>query len=300
VLLLHRQGDQGKDTSSRVTWHSKHDKPQGIDLGLVRHDSITHQHPDQSMLSCCLQSVLGICRTLFLVILLALGANFIHKDTRRLVLLPVERMVTRVKDMAEDPLRQGTMPRVSRSMPDPTASADAAWAEATKASAALTAVRAACRMVAGPRTAAHLSSPAPGAESEMGDSVATSALVSRKQSFAGNNLGGSQMSDASGFVTSDVLGVHHRSCPSPGLPGYEAGDSDSSPSRALRSVKSRRGSWAVYGPQGGPNLAAAVPRLQAAAKKPTTKLRKASHAAGSAVMKVRGMVDHVVCRLCCV
>jgi hypothetical protein len=234
-----------------------------------------------------LQSIFGICRTLFLVILLALGANFIHKDTRRLVLLPVERMVSRVKDMAEDPLRQGTMPSVGRSLPDPAASADAAWAEATKASVTLTAVRAACRMVAGPRTAAQLASPAPGAESEMGDSVATSALVSRKPSFAGNNLGGSQLSDTSGFVTSDVLGVHHRGSPSPGPPGYEGGESEASPSRTLRSVRSRRGSWAVYGPQGGPNLAAAVPRLQAAAKKPSTRVGKASHAAGRLVTKVR-------------
>eukprot|EP00879_Flechtneria_rotunda_P029960 GHRR01032430.1.p1 GENE.GHRR01032430.1~~GHRR01032430.1.p1 ORF type:complete len:567 (+),score=192.97 GHRR01032430.1:174-1703(+) len=50
------------------------------------------------------QSVYGIARTLFLVCLLATGAMLIHRDTYRLVLQPVQRMVERVREMAEDPL----------------------------------------------------------------------------------------------------------------------------------------------------------------------------------------------------
>lgn len=46
----------------------------------------------------------GIARTLFLVCLLALGSYLIHSDTYRLVLQPVQRMVERVREMAEDPL----------------------------------------------------------------------------------------------------------------------------------------------------------------------------------------------------
>jgi len=48
--------------------------------------------------------VYGIARTLFLVCLLALGSYLIHSDTYRLVLQPVQRMVERVREMAEDPL----------------------------------------------------------------------------------------------------------------------------------------------------------------------------------------------------
>jgi hypothetical protein len=48
--------------------------------------------------------VYGIARTLFLVCLLGLGSFLIHADTYRLVLQPVQRMVERVREMAEDPL----------------------------------------------------------------------------------------------------------------------------------------------------------------------------------------------------
>lgn len=53
--------------------------------------------------------MLSLARTLFLVLLLAAGSYFIHRDTRRLVLRPVERMVGRVREMAEDPLMQVRM-----------------------------------------------------------------------------------------------------------------------------------------------------------------------------------------------
>lgn len=51
-----------------------------------------------------MQSLYGIARTMFLASLLAVGAMLIHQDTYRLVLQPVQRMVERVKEMAEDPL----------------------------------------------------------------------------------------------------------------------------------------------------------------------------------------------------
>jgi hypothetical protein len=51
-------------------------------------------------------SLLSLARTLFLVLLLAAGAAALSLDSRRLVLRPVERMVDRVREMAEDPLRQ--------------------------------------------------------------------------------------------------------------------------------------------------------------------------------------------------
>lgn len=60
------------------------------------------------------QSIFGMARTLFLVCLLALGAYFIHHDTRRLVLDPVERMVERVREMAEDPLTQATIHHIKK------------------------------------------------------------------------------------------------------------------------------------------------------------------------------------------
>jgi hypothetical protein len=56
-----------------------------------------------------LQSVYGIARTMFLACLLAAGAMLIHQDTFRLVLQPVQRMVERVREMAEDPLLQAAV-----------------------------------------------------------------------------------------------------------------------------------------------------------------------------------------------
>lgn len=51
-------------------------------------------------------SLLSLARTLFLVLLLAAGSYYLHADTHALVLRPVERMVERVREMAEDPLMQ--------------------------------------------------------------------------------------------------------------------------------------------------------------------------------------------------
>lgn len=44
-------------------------------------------------------------RSLFLLMLFGLGAYFLNHDTRRLVLKPIERMVQRLQDMAENPLK---------------------------------------------------------------------------------------------------------------------------------------------------------------------------------------------------
>lgn len=55
------------------------------------------------------QSLLAVIRTLFLVVILALGVIFVHRDTQLLVLQPIERMMERVKEMAENPLTQATL-----------------------------------------------------------------------------------------------------------------------------------------------------------------------------------------------
>lgn len=61
--------------------------------------------PSSHLLLCpVMQSVYGIARTMYLACLLAVGAMLIHQDTYKLVLQPVQRMVERVKEMAEDPL----------------------------------------------------------------------------------------------------------------------------------------------------------------------------------------------------
>lgn len=52
-----------------------------------------------------LQAILNLARSLFLVLLFALGAYFINRDTRQLVLVPIERMVAIVQDMAQNPLQ---------------------------------------------------------------------------------------------------------------------------------------------------------------------------------------------------
>ncbi len=76
-----------------------------------------------------MSSLLSLARTLFLVMLLAAGSYFIHLDTRRLVLRPVERMVERVREMAEDPLLQANL-RLGGLPPPPPPAAAAAGREA--------------------------------------------------------------------------------------------------------------------------------------------------------------------------
>lgn len=52
------------------------------------------------------QAGLNILKTIFIVIILGMGAYFFSRDANDLVLLPIERMIKRVKDMAENPLKK--------------------------------------------------------------------------------------------------------------------------------------------------------------------------------------------------
>ncbi|KAG2449913.1 hypothetical protein HYH02_000019 [Chlamydomonas schloesseri] len=51
-----------------------------------------------------LSSILNMARSLFIIILLVTGAYFLNRDSRNLVLLPIERMIQRLQEMAENPL----------------------------------------------------------------------------------------------------------------------------------------------------------------------------------------------------
>lgn len=66
-------------------------------------DALTCCCPPSNWL--CTQAILNIMRSLFLLMLFGLGAYFLNHDTRRLVLKPIERMVQRLQDMAENPLK---------------------------------------------------------------------------------------------------------------------------------------------------------------------------------------------------
>ena len=56
-----------------------------------------------------LQAILNMLRTVFICIVLGLGAMLFSKDANDLVLYPIERMVKRVQDMAENPLAKRTV-----------------------------------------------------------------------------------------------------------------------------------------------------------------------------------------------
>ncbi|KAG2495222.1 hypothetical protein HYH03_006828 [Edaphochlamys debaryana] len=49
-------------------------------------------------------AILNIARSLFIIVLLVTGAHFLNRDSRNLVLLPIERMIQRVQEMSENPL----------------------------------------------------------------------------------------------------------------------------------------------------------------------------------------------------
>ena len=51
-----------------------------------------------------MKAILSIVRTLFLVILLSVAAIFLSKDSSELILNPLERMLAKVKKIAENPL----------------------------------------------------------------------------------------------------------------------------------------------------------------------------------------------------
>ena len=51
-----------------------------------------------------LDAGLGICRTIFICFVLAGGALFFSKDTNELVIMPIEKMIEKVKKIAKNPL----------------------------------------------------------------------------------------------------------------------------------------------------------------------------------------------------
>jgi hypothetical protein len=51
-----------------------------------------------------LEAGLSLCKTVFVCIVLTLGAIFFTKDANELVLIPIERMIDRVKRIARNPL----------------------------------------------------------------------------------------------------------------------------------------------------------------------------------------------------
>jgi hypothetical protein len=50
-----------------------------------------------------LNGILQMCKTVFILIVLGVGALLFSADANRLVLIPVDRMVQRVKSMADNP-----------------------------------------------------------------------------------------------------------------------------------------------------------------------------------------------------
>jgi hypothetical protein len=50
-----------------------------------------------------MEAILTIAKTIFILIVLGVGALLFSRDANRLVLIPVDRMVQRVKNMADNP-----------------------------------------------------------------------------------------------------------------------------------------------------------------------------------------------------
>jgi hypothetical protein len=56
------------------------------------------------------QALLSISQTVFICLILGLGAMLFSRDAHNLVLLPIERMIKKVRDMSENPLqKQGNL-----------------------------------------------------------------------------------------------------------------------------------------------------------------------------------------------
>ena len=55
-----------------------------------------------------LSSILNIAQTIFVVLLLGVGALLFSKDANDLVLMPIERMIRKVKDVSLNPLASNT------------------------------------------------------------------------------------------------------------------------------------------------------------------------------------------------
>ena len=56
-----------------------------------------------------LNAILGICRTLFVTMILAVGALLFSRDANQLVLAPIEMMLSKVRRIAESPLEAAQM-----------------------------------------------------------------------------------------------------------------------------------------------------------------------------------------------
>eukprot|EP00899_Mesostigma_viride_P006218 jgi/Mesvir1/15598/Mv03208-RA.1 len=51
-----------------------------------------------------MQAILNICRTVFVCIILGMGALLFSRDANELVIMPIERMIKKVRDVSENPL----------------------------------------------------------------------------------------------------------------------------------------------------------------------------------------------------
>lgn len=56
-----------------------------------------------------MNSLLSIFRTVFVIIVLTVGALYFSKDANDLVLNPIEKMVNKVKEIGKNPLKAAEM-----------------------------------------------------------------------------------------------------------------------------------------------------------------------------------------------
>jgi len=56
-----------------------------------------------------MNSLLSIIRTVFVIVVLTIGALYFSKDANDLVLTPIEKMVNKVKEIGKNPLRAAEM-----------------------------------------------------------------------------------------------------------------------------------------------------------------------------------------------
>mmetsp|Transcript_3670 Transcript_3670/g.4918 ORF Transcript_3670/g.4918 Transcript_3670/m.4918 type:complete len:841 (+) Transcript_3670:546-3068(+) len=83
----------------------EHRSLRGVEFEEIVYDTATFAKFDLRKTS-ELQAWLNICRTIFICIILGLGAMLFSKDANNLVIIPIERMIKKVRDMAENPLQK--------------------------------------------------------------------------------------------------------------------------------------------------------------------------------------------------
>jgi len=54
------------------------------------------------------EGVIGLCRTLFICVVLGIGSIYFTSDANKLVLIPIERMLEKVRFIAKNPLAAAT------------------------------------------------------------------------------------------------------------------------------------------------------------------------------------------------